>query len=383
MWPFSIPLPLGQLHSVFEGRPSVHWISMSPNNGILWPPRLGTLNVHADVNTPECTLGPYKHCKRVNLCCKLTLGEKSFATPGSGTCIKAARYWQHTTAAGHATAKHQDFCGMALCASSVKPCNTAWLWCGSRLHMERSWWQWCRASCPPMLVDILGTNCDQCLSTLQCCFTSTEIIRLIRTESPGRPPRLSHSSWTLERTELLCFYIVRCCSQSQHSPTVSTGLRKGRLCVAIQFRNSDTSWLVAFKTKESFRIHIPMYIASSTITAVMRHGWENKCEVVGHGSFVICDQQPHKQPVIWALSLVGHSGVQGSSGKPHQHWHHDACEVAGSCGVSPMSALAISNAPDLMLKQVSHLPRPAQSWQNQLLKLRVFISCWKCVFISC
>ena len=32
-------------------------------------------------------------------------------------------------------------------------------------------------------VDILGTNCDQCLSMAQCCFTSTETARLIRTES--------------------------------------------------------------------------------------------------------------------------------------------------------------------------------------------------------
>ena len=43
-------------------------------------------------------------------------------------------------------------------------------------------------------VDILGTNCDQCVSMVQCCFTSTETVRLIRTGSPGRPPRLSHSS---------------------------------------------------------------------------------------------------------------------------------------------------------------------------------------------
>ena len=40
-------------------------------------------------------------------------------------------------------------------------------------------------------VDILETNCDQCLSMVQC---STKTVRLIRTESPGRPPRLSHSS---------------------------------------------------------------------------------------------------------------------------------------------------------------------------------------------
>ena len=52
----------------------------------------------------------------------------------------------------------------------------------------------CRASCPGMSVDILWKNCDQCLSTVQCCFTSTETVRLIRTENPGRPPRLSHSS---------------------------------------------------------------------------------------------------------------------------------------------------------------------------------------------
>ena len=32
---------------------------------------------------------------------------------------------------------------------------------------------------------------------VECCFTSTETIRIIRDGSPGRPPRLSHSSWTL------------------------------------------------------------------------------------------------------------------------------------------------------------------------------------------
>ena len=47
-----------------------------------------------------------------------------------------------------------------------------------------------------MSVDILGTNCDQ-TSMVQHCFTSTKTIRLVRTESPERPPRLSHSSWTV------------------------------------------------------------------------------------------------------------------------------------------------------------------------------------------
>ena len=55
-----------------------------------------------------------------------------------------------------------------------------------------------------MSVDILGTNCDQWMCMVHCCFTSTETIRLIRMGSPGRPPRLSHSSWTLD----LCL----CCS---------------------------------------------------------------------------------------------------------------------------------------------------------------------------
>ena len=46
-------------------------------------------------------------------------------------------------------------------------------------------------------VDILGTNCDECVSMVQCCFTSTKNIRLVRMGSPGQPPRLSHSSSTL------------------------------------------------------------------------------------------------------------------------------------------------------------------------------------------
>ena len=48
-------------------------------------------------------------------------------------------------------------------------------------------------------VDILGTNYDQCVSIVQYCFTSTETIRLIRTEKPKTAtstltqPRLLHS----------------------------------------------------------------------------------------------------------------------------------------------------------------------------------------------
>ena len=49
-----------------------------------------------------------------------------------------------------------------------------------------------------MSVDILGISWDQCRSMVQYSFTSTKTRRLVRTDSPGRPPRLSHSSWTIK-----------------------------------------------------------------------------------------------------------------------------------------------------------------------------------------
>ena len=55
-----------------------------------------------------------------------------------------------------------------------------------------------------------GTNCDPCLSMVQCCFTSTETARFVRTECPGRPPQLSHSSWTLSWA-LTTMYLNDCC----------------------------------------------------------------------------------------------------------------------------------------------------------------------------
>ena len=43
---------------------------------------------------------------------------------------------------------------------------------------------------------ILGTSCDQCWRRFNK-STSTETRRLVMTDSPGRPPQLSHSSWTM------------------------------------------------------------------------------------------------------------------------------------------------------------------------------------------
>ena len=48
-----------------------------------------------------------------------------------------------------------------------------------------------------MSADILGTSWDQCRSVVQYSFTSTETRRFVRTDSPGRPPWLSYSSWTM------------------------------------------------------------------------------------------------------------------------------------------------------------------------------------------
>ena len=67
--------------------------------------------------------------------------------------------------------------------------------------------KWCLMSS-----DILGTSCEQCRSMVQYSFTSTETRRLIRTDNPGRPPRLSHSSWTMLtlRGDELMLNVLRC-----------------------------------------------------------------------------------------------------------------------------------------------------------------------------
>ena len=109
--------------------------------------------------------------------------------------------WKHLNLPGQAISRRLQ---MQLCIFCSRV--SSFLMCSLSLIMlsapnngkhRRRWW--CRASCPRMSVDVLETRCDQCRSMLQCCFTSTEAVRLIRTESPGRPPQLSHSSWTMRR----------------------------------------------------------------------------------------------------------------------------------------------------------------------------------------
>ena len=57
-----------------------------------------------------------------------------------------------------------------------------------------------------MSVDIL-TSWDQCRSIVQYSFMSTKTRRLARMDSPGWPPRLSHSSWTLLPSSFIIFYL--------------------------------------------------------------------------------------------------------------------------------------------------------------------------------
>ena len=52
-----------------------------------------------------------------------------------------------------------------------------------------------------------GMRCSECV----CCFTSRETVQTIETGSPGRPPRLSHSSWVLKslRSSPVLLYVHR------------------------------------------------------------------------------------------------------------------------------------------------------------------------------
>ena len=128
-------------------------------------------------------------------------------------------------------------CSLWVALSTVLICQNIWFHCLFIIFIVlKAYWWWCRTSCPGCQL----TNCDQCLSMVQCCFTSTETVRLIRVwkpktatstftqllnpepfmlveccftstetirlirqEGPGQPPWLSHGSWTLKKKSLL------------------------------------------------------------------------------------------------------------------------------------------------------------------------------------
>ena len=116
--------------------------------------------------------------------------EHRFPAPSSRLCQNCSRHWRGTRSLPSPS-----------CPQTMPGCPPKglgwWWWCSlgeKNSHYDDDDVQLHVLGCR---VDILGTNCDQCVCVAQCSFTSTETIMLIRTGGPGRPPRLSHSSWTL------------------------------------------------------------------------------------------------------------------------------------------------------------------------------------------
>ena len=90
----------------------------------------------------------------------------------------------------------------------------------------------------PVAQSSAGKGSKQIPVVVECCFTSTENIRLIRDGSPGRPPRLSHSSWALQsKYQVKYGYLypekVSLCQRNTESEQQST------MAPAVHFR-SDT-----------------------------------------------------------------------------------------------------------------------------------------------
>ena len=72
---------------------------------------------------------------------------------------------------------------------------------------------------------ISGTSWDQCRSMVQHSFTATETRRLVRMDSPGRPPQLSHSSWTMSM------------NMTMHKSPVATEIVNGLCLFSDQFKD--------------------------------------------------------------------------------------------------------------------------------------------------
>ena len=58
---------------------------------------------------------------------------------------------------------------------------------------------------------------------VQCSFTSTETRRLVRVDSPGRPPRLSHSSVLCADSDFCVVFMMLCLNRSYWAETVHCG----------------------------------------------------------------------------------------------------------------------------------------------------------------
>ena len=65
-------------------------------------------------------------------------------------------------------------------------------------------------------ITIRDNGWDQCWNMVRYSFTSTETRKLVRTDSPGRPSRLSHSSWTMWCTYWSQFVPTKCQRTSEN-----------------------------------------------------------------------------------------------------------------------------------------------------------------------
>ena len=115
-----------------------------------------------------------------------------------------------------------------------------------------------------MPVDILGTSWDHFRSIAQYSFTYTETRRLVRTDSPGRLPRLSHRSWTMQWLviwDLLSTPIQFCWIILAFRLPVRACVRACvRVCVCVWLQSALPSYLM-WKVAA---IEIPFIIISSS-----------------------------------------------------------------------------------------------------------------------
>ena len=113
-----------------------------------------------------------------------------------------------------------------------------------RSRMHHSFFLPVLLNAPLMSTDMLGDKLISVVSMVQCCLTSTETVRLIRTEIPGRPPRLSHSSRNLaesERSVLGAWYGSCCAMPGGHCLNIYNTIQLYCLCV-----QKFAFWLVIY-----------------------------------------------------------------------------------------------------------------------------------------
>ena len=121
---------------------------------------------------------------------------------------------------------------------------------------------------------LLGTSCDWCRSTVQYSFMSMKTRRLVRMDSPGRPPRLSHSSWTKERLakELKLLYPVGitwnpvCIRGPEERPVKGLKLEKSVVVFSTHLPSKSGHWYCgSLVSDEVWHVNIICYAHCNTL----------------------------------------------------------------------------------------------------------------------